>query len=181
MAWTSKDFVGELKDVERLLSFNAAPMLQDSLLGALVRKVDLTDHLMPSDFVTVMDAVEAQLWRVIKKLKNELMRRAAANQQASGGNKVVRTPQSLVNMLAYLTKKELDHLMTGEIAMAPYIIVRRLKLVGMTSLKEDTKRAAVSLLVQCMLWHGMQMPDADYTYRMATQFTSLFGSSQVQF
>lgn len=182
MAWTSKDFVNELKDVEKLLSFNAAPMLQDSLLGALLRKVDLTSQLMPSDFVIMLEAVDSSALEGDKKtkLKDELMRRAAENQQDSGGNQVVRKPQSLVNIVAYLTQKELEHLMTGEITLAPYIIIRRLKLAGMTSMKEDTKRAAVSLLAQSMLWHGMQMPDADYTYRMAAQLTSLFGSTKVE-
>ena len=182
MAWTSKDFVNELKDVEKLLSYNPAPMLQESLIGALLKKVDLTAELMPSDFVVMMEAVEnsALIDEKKKTLKDELMRRAALNQQSSVGNAVVKRPQSLVNIAAYLTKKDLEQLMSGDITLAPYIIVQRLRLVGMTSMKEDTKRAAVSLLAQSMLWHGMQMPDADYTYRMATQLTSLFQSSKIQ-
>ena len=182
MAWTAKDFVAELGDVEKLLSFNAAQTLQDSLVTALLKKTSCSQGLMASDFVTMLEAVEKSSLDDEKKqwLKDKLMEKAASSQEGQSGTKIVKSPQSLTNVPAYLTKDELQQLMTGEISKAPHIVVARLRMIGLTSLEEDTKRSCVALLVQSMLWHGMQMPDGDYTYMLTTQFTRLFQTSQVK-
>ena len=182
MAWTAKDFVKELKDVEKLLAFKTAPVLQESLLGALLKKIECSNSMLPSDYVTMLEAVDESGLDEDKKtwLKDKLMERVAGEDANASGNKIIKSPQSLVNIAAYMTKAELSELMTGELTKAPLLIVRRLRLAGITSIKEDTKRYAVALLVQAMLWHGMQMPDGDYTYMVATQFTKLFQASTIE-
>ena len=182
MAWTAKDFVQELQDVEKLLAFKAAPVLQDSLLTALLKKIDSSNGMLPSDYVIMLDAVAKSGLDDAKKswLQEKLMEKAASGEANAKGNKIVKSPQSLLNISAYLTESELQQLMTGEITKAPHLIVQRLRMAGVTSIKEDTKKNCVAMLVQAMLWHGMQMPDGDYTYMLATQFTSLFQASKIE-
>ena len=143
MAWTAKDFVAELGDVEKLLSFNAAQTLQDSLVTALLKKTSCSQGLMASDFVTMLEAVEKSSLDDEKKqwMKDKLMEKAASSQEGQSGTKIVKSPQSLTNVPAYLTKDELQQLMTGEISKAPHIVVARLRMIGLTSLEEDTKRS----------------------------------------
>lgn len=178
----SKRLVQELKDVEKLLGFNCAPVLQESLLNALLKKIDTSNVMLPSDYVTMLEAVSTSSLQEEKKtwVQNKLMARAVAGEEGAKGNKIVKSPQSLVSIAAYMTVDEMQQLMSGDITQAPHLIVKRLRLAGVTSIKEDTKRYCVALLVQSMLWHGMQMPDADYTYMLATQFTNLFHASKVE-
>ena len=182
MAWTSEDFIKELQDVEKLLAFKSAPALQESLLVALLKKIDCSTNLLASDYVSMLEAITKSSLEDTKKqwLQDKIMERAAEGGEGSKGSKIVKSPQSLVNVPAYLTEAEIQQLLTGEITKAPHLIVQRLRLLGLTSIKEDTKRYCVALLVQSMLWHGMQMPDGDYTYMLATQFTSLFQASKIQ-
>ena len=182
MAWTSKDFIKELQDVEKLLALKSAPALQESLLVALLKKIDCSTNLLASDYVSMLEAITKSSLEDTKKqwLQDKIMERAAEGGEGSKGSKIVKSPQSLVNVPAYLTEAEIQQLLTGEITKAPHLIVQRLRLLGLTSIKEDTKRYCVALLVQSMLWHGMQMPDGDYTYMLATQFTSLFQASKIQ-
>ena len=54
MAWTSEDFIKELQDVEKLLAFKSAPALQESLLVALLKKIDCSTNLLASDYVSML-------------------------------------------------------------------------------------------------------------------------------
>ena len=120
MAWTAKDFVQELRDVEKLLQFNCAPVLQDSLLTALPKKIESSNAMMPSDYLTMLEAVSKSGLPEDKKtcLQDKLMTRAAAGQETAKGNKIVKSPQSLVSVAAYMTVAELQELMSGEITKA---------------------------------------------------------------
>ena len=80
----------------------------------------------------------------------------------------MRSPQSLTNLPAYCAKDELTTLMSGDINLARVTIAQRLRKVGLTSMKEDTKRAAVALEVQSFLWRGMPRPSK------AQQLSKLF-------
>ena len=57
------------------------------------------------------------------------------------------------NVLACL---DWDVLLQGD--LAPHVLVTRLKLCGIASLKEDSKKVCIALLPS-LLWHGDKMPD----------------------
>ena len=61
------------------------------------------------------------------------------------------------NVLACLTQADWDGLLQGD--LAPHVLVTRLKLCGIASLKEDSKKVSIALLVPSLLWHGDKMPD----------------------
>ena len=176
MSWSSEDFVAELNDVSKLVNLSqASSTLHDSLVLALQKKLENTSTFMPSDFVRCVEAVENSSLPAEQKqrLSEAVVAKAAAATQEQG-NKTVRSPQSLTNLPAYCTKEEMNTLMSGDINLAGVTIVQRLKKVGMTSMKEDTKRAAVALEVQAMIWHGMARPSPDDIYSKAQQLSKMF-------
>ena len=70
-------------------------------------------------------------------------------------------------------------LLQGDLGKAPHVLVARLRLCGITSLKEDSKKVCIALLVQSLLWHGHKMPDPETIYKMGQQFTFLFNASSL--
>ena len=180
MSWSSEDFESELSDVSKLVNMSqASATLHDSLVMALQKKVENSSTLMPSDFVRCLEAVDKSSLppEQKQKLSDAVVAKAAAATQEQG-NKTVRSPQSLTNLPAYCTKDELTTLMSGDINLAGVTIVQRLRRVGLTSMKEDTKRAAVALEVQSFIWHGMPKPSPDEIYAKAQQLSKLFLGDQ---
>ena len=108
------------------------------------------------------------------ELQKTLSQVASSNGQQSVANKLVKEPQSMTDVPAYLTQADWDVLLQGDLDKAPHVLVARLRLCGITSLKEDSKKVCIALLVQSLLWHGHKMPDPQTIYKMAQQFTFLF-------
>ena len=106
------------------------------------------------------------------ELQKTLGQVASSNGQLSVANKLVKEPQSMPNVPAYLTQADWD--VHGDLDKA------RLRLCGMTSLKEDSKKVCIALLVQSLLWHGHKMPDPETIYKMGHQFTFLFNASSLR-
>ena len=150
--WGRKDFVQELAQIEKLLSFQPQEGLQKSLVGTLMKKLEHADNLQASEYVGVLEGLQScgLADNVKAELQNYLLERAASNNES--GNKLVKMPQLLENPAAYLTKSELVSLTQGPIGEVPLVIARRLRTIGLTSLKENTKKSCVALHVQAMLW-----------------------------
>ena len=104
------------------------------------------DSLQASEYVATLEAVDnCSLNDTVKQdLQNELLNRASGSKETA--NKLVKVPQSLTNPAGYLTKPEIMNLMQGNIKHAPTIIAKRLKLAGLTSLKDYTKKPVLPWL-----------------------------------
>ena len=178
--WGCKDFVQELAQIEKLLSFQPQEGLQKSLVGTLMKKLEHADKLQASEYVGMLEGLQncGLADNVKAELQNYLLERAASNNES--GNKLVKMPQLLENPAAYLTKSELVSLMQGPIGEVPLIIARRLRTIGLTSLKENTKKSCVALNVQAMLWQNHGQPSAKTVYGMAQSFVGVFHDLDVK-
>ncbi|CAE7284055.1 unnamed protein product [Symbiodinium sp. CCMP2592] len=175
------DFAKELSDVQKLLSFSPNPQLQASLLNVLQKKVVTADSLPAGEYVNMLQSVEQSgLDENTKKALSDALLKNASSGSTEGGCKLVKVPQTLKNPVAYLTKEEIVQLMQGDIKDAPILIARRLRVIGLTSRKECTKKSCVTLHVQAHLWQNPQQPDADKIYKLATDFQDVFHSLNVQ-
>ena len=181
VAWGSKEFLAELGDVEKLLSFSPNPQLQASLVSVLLKKLQSAENLVAGEYVQMLQALEqCMLDEETKKGLSEAILLRASGGSGESGHKLVKVPQVLKNPVAYLTKGEIVSLMQGDIKDVPMVIARRLRLVGLTSLKESTKKAAVTLHVQAHLWQNLPQPTADRIYSMAGEIQDLFLSLSYQ-
>ncbi|CAJ1432338.1 unnamed protein product [Effrenium voratum] len=181
MSWGAKEFLKELDDVQKLLAFGAPVAVQDGMIQALWKKIEACDTLLPSDLLAMLQGIKdsALPERSSQFLNEKLMMKACSATQAQQGHKVASMPQSLTSLPAYLTDSELAQLMTGDPDQAPHVMVKRLRLVGLTSLKEDTKKHVVSFLSQVALWHGFPKPTPDEVYEMSGTFSKLFHDSDI--
>ena len=128
--------------MQKLLAFGAPVAVQDGMIQALWQKIEACDTLLPSDLRAMLQGIKdsALPERSSQFLNEKLMMKACSATQAQQGHKVASMPQSLTSLPAYLTDSELAQLMTGDPDQAPHVMVKRLRLVGLTSLKEDTKK-----------------------------------------
>ena len=177
MAWNGTDFVKELGDIEKLLALNPNKGLQEGLVKALLTKCDHS-QLAAGDYVAMLEKVDhSTLSDELKAtLKDSLLLRASTGTTNEGSSAIVKTPQTLVNIPAYLTRAEMTEVVSGNLYDVPHIIIKRLSALGVKSLKETTKRAAIALIVQSIMWHGKSRPSADEIYGLAQQFGLLFGA-----
>ena len=182
MDWSTKDFLKEIDDVAQLYALSSCSSMATSMIASLGKKLSTAVSLRAGDYVSLMHHVDGSKLPEEQKLELQktLSQVASSNGQQSVANKLVKEPQSMPNVPAYLTQADWDVLLQGDLDKAPHVLVARLRLCGITSLKEDSKKVCIALLVQSMLWHGHKMPDSQTIYKMAQQFTFLFNASSLR-
>ena len=180
-------WLGEAKNswpnlvMSKSFCFSPNPQLQASLVTALLKKLQSAENSVVGEYVQLLHALEqCKLDEETKKGLSEAILLRASGGSGESGHKLVKVPQVLKNPVAYLTKGEIVSLMQGDIKDVPMVIARRLRLVGLTSLKESTKKAAVTLQVQAHLWQNLPQPTPDRIYSMAGDFQDLFLSLSYQ-
>ena len=181
MDWSTKDFLKEIDDVAQLYALSSCSSMATSMIASLGKKLSTAVSLRAGDYVSLMKHVDGSKLPEEQKLELQktLSQVASSNGQQSVANKLVKEPQSMTNVPAYLTQADWDVLLQGDLDKAPHVLVARLRLCGITSLKEDSKKVCIALLVQSLLWHGHKMPDPQTIYKMAQQFTFLFNASSL--
>ena len=70
--------------------------------------------------------------------------------------------------------------MQGPIGEVPLVIARRLRTIGLTPLKENTKKSCVALHVQAMLWQNHDQPSPKTVYGVAQSFLQVFQDLDVK-
>ena len=181
MDWSTKDFLKEIDDVAQLYAMSSCSTMATSMIASLGKKLSTAVSLRAGDYVSLMQHVDGSKLPEDQKLELQktLGQVASSNGQQSVANKLVKEPQSMPNVPAYLTKADWDVLLQGDLDKAPHVLVARVRLCGITSLKEDSKKVCIALLVQSLLWHGHKMPDPETIYKMGQQFTFLFNASSL--
>ena len=181
MDWSTKDFLKEIDDVAQLYALSSCSSMATSMIASLGKKLSTAVSLRAGDYVSLMQHVDGSKLPEEQKLELQktLGQVASSNGQQSVANKLVKEPQSMPNVPAYLTQADWDVLLQGDLDKAPHVLVARLRLCGITSLKEDSKKVCIALLVQSLLWHGHKMPDPETIYKMGQQFTFLFNASSL--
>ena len=182
MDWSTKDFLKEIDDLAQLYALSSCSTKATSMVASLGKKLSTAVSLRAGDYVSLMQHVDGSKLPEEQKLELQktLGQVASSNGQLSMANKLVKEPQSMPDVPAYLTQADWDVLLHGDLDKAPHVLVTRLRLCGMTSLKEDSKKVCIALLVQSLLWHGHKMPDPETIYKMGHQFTFLFNASSLR-
>ncbi len=172
MDWSTKD-LKEIDDVAQLYALSACSTMATSMIASLAKKLSTAVSLRAGDYVSLMQHVDSS--KLPEEQKLELQK--TLGQVA---NKLVKEPQSMPNVRAYLTQADWDALLQGDLDKAPHVLVTRLRLCGITSLKEDSKKVCIAPLVKSLLWHGHRIPDPHTIYKMGQQFTFLFNASSLR-
>ena len=177
--WTPSDIALELRDLEKLLE--ARPNLhdrRDALVMQMKLKIDAMEGLSANDFL--------ELYGILEKstLPQESLQRllGAVDAHAEGNANVTRLqlrPQQCDALAAYLTEAELQKIATQSMWAGASVLATRLRLLGVRSLRESTKKMATAILLLHEWKRGGKMPVGDAAYVLSQQVLAAFQNSPV--
>ena len=87
---------------------------------------------------------------------------------------LVTKPQKLTTIFNYLDQNEMALVKTSPLPTAVHIMCCRMKMLGITSLKEKTKKATVAFLIQLLVARGEARPTANEIYKLGQYLYDAF-------
>ena len=167
-----QSLVEELHHTERLVQ--KRPQLAESLVTNLESKLTACGQLLPGDLVALYQVLEdSQLQQNhVKALCGILDQKA--NGSIGGPMKTTLAPVSFDWPQNYLTKADWEALTKANSWQAIDILVSRYQSLGIHSVKESTKKAAIGLVVWLKVQETGQIPLYSCIYQMVQHFTDAF-------
>ena len=146
--WDVQDLIKEVSDMELIFGKNKTSDLIPRMKDALMAKVESLQLVTPSNYVLLMETMEKTTLPsdIKKELEYSFEKKTAAG--AQGPHRLQSTPQSMTMPFNYLSKSEWDRL-DGDCTTveAAHMLIKRMKMCGLKSLKEDTKKQVTASLV----------------------------------
>lgn len=179
-AWSLDDLLKEIQDLEALHALRPESKLVTNLLKGLETKVKAMDCLTPSMLVKLTEALNAsKLPAEIKQSLQDLVEARAVEANA-GTLKLQSQPQLMVSLQNYMSAKEWKALEQAPFTQAMQLCVRRMKAVGIRSMKETTKKHVVALVIHLMLQRGEPKPPGPEIYKMGVYLLDSLKASKQQ-
>ena len=174
--WTVKDIANELQSMQLLLV--ARPNVKElkaSLLAQVKHKLELMPQLQPSQIVELYDLLKngglpSDMYDQLVQVVDQKVVSGVNN----GSTRETVVPQLCDNLHMYFTNSEWQKLESMNMWEGCSVIAHRLKLLGVRSLKEATKKSATALLVWVHIKKGQSHPCGDVVYSLAEHLTSAF-------
>ena len=173
--WSTEDFCNELEHVSKLLEARPGSQVGKAALETLKQRLHGVTSWTPSALSDLYEKVtEANLPESLKDdVMNEMDALSASGQS---GLQLSQRPQSLHNLPPYLTSNDWLALEQGSNVDGQRVICERLKSLGMRSMKEDTKRSAMGVLLHVLVnLQHQPMPSPWAIYWMVQDLTKTFG------
>jgi hypothetical protein len=177
--WSNEDFCHELEHVAKLLQERPNSMVGHTALGTLKQRLQGVPTWSPSALSDLYGKVKATtLPDPLKEQIMEVMDSLDANNQTN--LQLSTKPQSLHNLPPYLTQADWDKLHGGHLMVDGLrVLCERLKALGVKSMKEDTKRECIAVLlhVKCTV-QKQAMPNPWQIYYMVNDLVKVFGNTK---
>ena len=146
--WDVEDLVKEISDMEAIYQRNAGSQLVPRMQEALQSKVNGVQMLAASNFLKRPDAVQNGILTADTKAELQAFLESRAASSIQGATRLQATPQSMTTPWNYLSQSEWQQMQNGiDTVDATHMLIKRIKVCGLKSLKEDTKKYLTSFLV----------------------------------
>ena len=175
-AWSVEDFLKEIEDLEALQKIRPGALALPKLLEALEHKIKAIESLTPSVLLKLTQKLEASSLPADLKssLQNAVDEKAVG--VSAGALKVQAGPQILLSLWNYLSAKEWHMVQSSPYVEAVHVCVKRLRAVGVKSMKEQTKKSALALLLHLMINRGEPKPPPMEVYKLGNYLHDSFMS-----
>ena len=168
--WTVADIKNELGCISKLLLARPGVFeLEGKLCGALKHKLSLMAPMGPSDLVFCYEAVrESQLPDTMKGELTQVLD-SLALQEASQEHLLATATmaQECVSFQKYLTASDIKSLKSASMWEGCTTLATRMKLLGISSMKEGIKKTACSILVLFAKDRTNTIPPGDAVYSLS--------------
>lgn len=178
--WTADDLVKEIIDMQSLYKLRPDSFVVGRMQTVLINKFQAC-QMSPSVVLKLLSTIQDS--ELPEEMKEALME--TVDQQASsyvaGPLRLSTMPQTLKTIYYYLSISEMNTLLQMSTTMdAIALISARLRIIGLKSLKECTKKNVTAFLVHLALRRGEAMPSVQDIYRLAGQVANAFSVCTVQ-
>lgn len=166
--WSVADIKNELASVGKLLKARPGVFqLESKLCDALKNKLGLL-CLGPCDLVLCYEAIQAS--DLPETMQNELtqvldglaIEASTAKLLVTGG-----MAQECISFQNYLTEKDLESLKQSSMWQGADILARRMKMLGISNMKEGVKKTACAVLVWLENQRTGKIPNGDTVYNLS--------------
>ena len=174
--WSADDLVKEIHDLQNLRKLRPESFVVGRMQAVLINKIQacqLSSTVALKFLSTIQDS------ELPDEMKEALM--DTVDQQASsnmaGPLRLTTTPQTLRTVYNYVSNNELKTLlqMSSNMDALP-LISARLRMIGLKSLKECTKKNVTALLLHLALRRGEALPNCSRTLQAVRLCCKLFCS-----
>jgi hypothetical protein len=156
-------------------------IFNQSNLGNGLVKLKGIKNVPASEIVKLYDVLQkSHLPTDLKTTLTDLLDGKAAGIETNSNNTVTSVSQKLDHVENYLTAGEQEALQRKSPWEGAAILSSRLRLLGVMSMKESTKKKAVGLLCWYEMQRGGQPPTHDSSYALAQHMLQSFQSSPTQ-
>ena len=163
----------------KLLQDRPNSMVGHTALGTLKQRLQGVPTWSPSALSDLYGKVKAtNLPESLKEEIMEVMDTLDANNQTN--LQLTTKPQSLCNLPPYLTQADWDKLHGGDLMVdGMRVLCERPKALGVKSMKEDTKRECIAVLlhVKCTV-QKQAMPSPWHIYYLVNDLVKVFGNTK---
>lgn len=165
--WTVADFLQEVNATSMLLKARSdEPSLVEGLGVPLAQKLEGM-LVSTTDLVSLYEKVKASELPDTLKAKLVALLDSKAMNSMETSLVVTSTCQQFDSIAAYLTGADIQHLETTNSFEGAHVLAARCKAVGVSSIKETTKKIMVCLLLCFEMKQGKQRANAEYAYKLA--------------
>lgn len=177
-SWGVEDIKCDVQAMELLLQARPSLTGSEQLQNTLKHKVKMFSCSGPADLAELYKVLqECRLpERLCLELGHMLDEKAAGAMETSVLTRATLVPQQCDGLGNYFTQGEFDALMTADMWKGSSIIAHRLKMIGMRSMKEKTKKLIVALLFWFHMKRGGSIPDKQAAYALAQHVGQTFAS-----
>ena len=176
--WSNEDFCSELEHVAKLLAERPNSVVGNSALGALKQRLQGVPGWTASGLTELYGKVKAAA--LPGQLKDNIMEVMDALSVSQESNLQLQVKaQSLTNLPPYLTLADWEKLNASQSYLGGMrILCERLKALGIKSMKEDTKKCVIALLLHVKTTVQKQpLPSNWAVYYMVNDLVSVFAST----
>ena len=147
-SWGIADLVKEISDMEVIAMRNKGSELLPRMKTSLMAKMQGVQLISASNYVALMDALEKSSLPDAMKKELETCFEEKTVASLEGPTRLQNRPQSMTMPYNYLSKSEWQKVLDGANTVdACNVVIKRMKLCGLKSLKEDSKKHLTAFLV----------------------------------
>ena len=178
--WEANVFLQELSSIQKLANLRPGTDMEANLAKQLQSRLESHKGWTAEQLCRMMEAVQACSLGDASKdnLLKSLEGLACPTMAGQSQVKLQAKQQCLVSIQNYLGAKGWQQMSTSSLWDAAVILATRLRRLGLTSLKEETKKWCTALLAHAQMQRTC-MPPYDDIYRLAEQLQTMFNSCVV--
>lgn len=179
-SWTLADFKREIIDLSKINDNRPNDVIVTKMAAQVEKKLESAGAISATTLIDLSETIANT--SLSDELKSSLQGKVddLAMNGSNGPLQLVTKAQSLVTIYNYLSATEFEKVQNAPLPLATQICCSRLRMVGIKSLKETTKKSTLAFLLHLLQARGEPMPTPAEVYKLSKYLATSFHDNQVQ-